>query len=562
MKLTQKNFATTLPKELLKLAEKNTVRECDETTPGTFVAYVDQGNDSFDVSIRLSPNGEVLEHGCDCPDGDTFCRHKTALLATIVFGKKTTTVVKKAKKKETPLEAALADASLADLRLWVAGILKKNKDLEMAFMAHFARNGVEYTPDYVIEAVKNSVKAVFGAKRSAVDAAQVKRLVEVWGDLLRPVLDNYLANPTDPKKFRVFHTLIMECIALQSRIVTSSNKITKFIEDAMQSALEVVNALPGDEDWNIAVRQYVGCICKESGFLNTTYVSFLTAVHTATGAERAQRLVVFLAKQYEHLLDEKGKPHQEFMMFLFAMVVGQGFFPKYKFLFQPVRYAYEYNFKLIKLLVDDGEMEIAKTVCFDQLTGEYISNSNRGYNEILKRIYKAESNKVGLVKVCTELFPLTFNYDDYAYVAQSMNTEERKKWKTKALSVAKNAIHGTGEDAEKFYFRLLDEDGAYKKMAESFASVGSSRQLVLYFQKMYDADKETLLNALIRRHHSLDWWRMYPTGTEEATLFKLLTTTYTKAALLVMADRIQRERSFYGFNGFLEKLKDWLGVKK
>jgi len=52
MELTLKNYRMALPKALLKQAEKNTVRECDETTPGNYVAYVDEGNDSFDVSNK------------------------------------------------------------------------------------------------------------------------------------------------------------------------------------------------------------------------------------------------------------------------------------------------------------------------------------------------------------------------------------------------------------------------------------------------------------------------------------------------------------------------------
>ncbi|MEJ7682788.1 MAG: hypothetical protein WKG06_33995 [Segetibacter sp.] len=98
MDLSLKNYKTTLPKELQKLAEKNKVRECDETEKGHYVAYVDEGNDTFDVSLILSPDQKIVSHVCDCKNSSSFCRHKTALLIHIEKGSKITQSVK-AKKK-------------------------------------------------------------------------------------------------------------------------------------------------------------------------------------------------------------------------------------------------------------------------------------------------------------------------------------------------------------------------------------------------------------------------------------------------------------------------------
>ena len=58
-KVSVKNFSSVLPKDLLKLAEKNKVRECDETEKGHFVAYVDEGTDSYDVSLVIEGKGVV-----------------------------------------------------------------------------------------------------------------------------------------------------------------------------------------------------------------------------------------------------------------------------------------------------------------------------------------------------------------------------------------------------------------------------------------------------------------------------------------------------------------------
>jgi hypothetical protein len=565
MKLTQKNFATTLPKDLLKLAEKNTVRECDETAPCTFVAYVDQGNESFDVSIRLSPDGEVLEHQCDCPDGDAFCRHKTALLSTLVFGKKTTTVVKKAKKKETPVEAALADVSLPDLRLWVAGVLKKNKDLEMAFMAHFARVDKEFTPKEVVETVRNSLKAVMGVKRSAIDTNQLKRLVDVWAGVLRPMVDQYLENPADEKRFLLFHIIITECSAVQDTFMPTSNKIPRFIEGLLRQAQEVINALPGDEDWYVAAQNFADSVCDDLGHLHPYYSKFLFDLLEATAGTRSNRVIEALVKHYETLKKDKDRSYSDFMRFLFDVSIAGNQFARYKKHFHPVRYDNDYNVRLINALLEDGDTERAITMCNDQVNKNTKDEFSVGYYHILKRIYTDQGNIDGLLNTCSLLVPLTFDIDDYKFVAQNLSPAEQKKWTKKILTEARHAMYSAGDTAETFYFEVLDMEGDYAKIIETLSNIGSVQMMVRYFKKMFDADKDALMTALIRRHYGLDWWRVAPTGgtgSEPADLFTLLTTHYTQVQVLAMYQKIERQRGFQAFNLFLVKLKEWLAAHK
>jgi predicted DNA-binding protein with PD1-like motif len=66
MELSLKNFPMQLPKEAQKQAAKITVRKCDETGEGQFVAYVDEGTETFDVSLNLSDKGMQWRHTGAC----------------------------------------------------------------------------------------------------------------------------------------------------------------------------------------------------------------------------------------------------------------------------------------------------------------------------------------------------------------------------------------------------------------------------------------------------------------------------------------------------------------
>ncbi len=204
MELTLKNYATVLPKELILLAEKNKVRECDETEKGHFIAYVDDGKNSCDVSLTFLPNGEISAHSCDCKNGSTFCRHKAALLLNLANGKKTKKAVK-AKKKESKSETILNDAELSELKEWVKSVIQKNKDIELSFIHYFSGKLQEYTPEEVTKLTNDAIKVVASNKKN-VDVTQLKKLVELWTQVLEPVVQQYLGNVPGEKTFLNFHT--------------------------------------------------------------------------------------------------------------------------------------------------------------------------------------------------------------------------------------------------------------------------------------------------------------------------------------------------------------------
>jgi hypothetical protein len=61
LELTLKNCKTLLSPVVLKAAEKLLVRECDEIEKGTYIAYIDKGKDTYDVSLTLVSD-KVKEH--------------------------------------------------------------------------------------------------------------------------------------------------------------------------------------------------------------------------------------------------------------------------------------------------------------------------------------------------------------------------------------------------------------------------------------------------------------------------------------------------------------------
>ena len=82
-KITLANYSSLFSADLQKKAKATKVRECDEVDKNSFVAYVDDGTESYDVSIKIGKGKVVEKHDCDCGGTAPFCKHKLALLQHI-----------------------------------------------------------------------------------------------------------------------------------------------------------------------------------------------------------------------------------------------------------------------------------------------------------------------------------------------------------------------------------------------------------------------------------------------------------------------------------------------
>ena len=66
----------------LILNKKLKVRELDEESNGVFVAFVDEGKDSYDVHISIDDKNELLKQECDC-ENKKPCLHQVFLVEFI-----------------------------------------------------------------------------------------------------------------------------------------------------------------------------------------------------------------------------------------------------------------------------------------------------------------------------------------------------------------------------------------------------------------------------------------------------------------------------------------------
>ncbi|PWK70013.1 hypothetical protein LX99_04666 [Mucilaginibacter oryzae] len=556
MELTFKNYTKELPKELLQQAEKNTVRECDENEGGQFIAYVDEGNDSFDVSVTRLPGDKIGDHSCDCGSNLNFCRHKVALINHLAKNKKVKATVK-LKKQKSSVEALMEDIDFGMLKEWVANLIQKNKDIELAFVHHFSAGDKEYKPEDVVNLVNDAVKAS-GCNKKNVDATQIKKLVELWTEVLRPVIDNYLLGVMDEKAFQNLHTMLDHCYQVQSKTNSGSTRIHKYVGTVLKNAEDTVNNLQNDEAWHRAVGFFRDHLFVDKYNIRLHYLIHLQNIINKADEARRQSLIKSLIAQYKRVNTEL-LGSGLYTKLIFGFIEANNLFPEYYNVVKPIRFDNEFNEHLIRLLIENNHLETAEKYCREQIKSNFREEYNRLYWGFLKEIYTLQGNEKKLADVLLQLFPLEYNFDDYIFISNRLPDDERKKWRTRMLTNARHASYSFGP-AMTFCFKLMDHEKNYKKMLDYIEAHTPYSLILKYSEPMLAAGKNKLLEILSQKtDYSWGVSAKSKKDDEESfpALFELLKMHYGDQYLTLVVKQIESNR-YKTLNRFFKYVKEQL----
>jgi hypothetical protein len=205
--------------------------------------------------------------------------------------------------------------------------------------------------------------------------------------------------------------------------------------------------------------------------------------------------------------------------------------------------------------MENGHLDTAKKFSSEQISGNFREDFSIPYLKILKEIAVHQKDEEGLARVLTVLFPYTFNFHDYLYIARTLSDDERKKWRTKMLTRARSAAHGNN-DAMEFCFRLVDHEKNYKKMIDYINSYTRYRQILQYFEPMMAADKAKVLDAILSKSDS---YGHYADTQDDAACFPELLALaekhYTASYLRAAISQADKNRYFYTANKFVVYMK-------
>ena len=553
MEFTVKNFKTILPADLIKKAEKNTVRECDETEKGCFQAYVDDKDETYDTLIALGSKGEIISHHCDCQCIVDFCHHKTALLLFLAKEKKVASKLKIAKKADH-LEMLVNDTDPEKIKEWLIDTFKKNKELGLTFLHHFSSQKQEYGPEELKRLTLDAVKSVVN-NRKKLEIGEVKKIVELWSVLHESIIDDFIVQMAEETSFLRFHAIMEACGEAQLKLNTSSNRFGKYQESLIARILMPIHQIRDEEYWDKAVSYFTDHIIGGAHAVRIYYLSFLVDLHALSNIERRQRIAKDLVTQYTKVDPNRFYNGDTYTAIIFSLIVKSGLFQEYYMLFKPIRYRNEHNILLIGLLIEHGYFPLAEKYCLEQIAGNSREEYDMAYQDLLIEIYTLEKDDSKLAMVLKDTLPRTFNFNTYLFVIDHIDEEQEKtKWRTKLLTRARQ-LASYNFDAMLFSFQLLDYEGNYKKMTVYVDSNATYQVIVRYAENMILSDRNNFLKQITCRTDNIRE-NYAQIGMEELQLlFKqlldILLKHYAKEELLLFIKDAWKSSRYYSPNRFV-----------
>ncbi|OLY90740.1 hypothetical protein SAMN05444008_101412 [Cnuella takakiae] len=531
MALSQSNYTKQLSKSLLKGAAACTVRECDETAKGQYVAYVDDGDDSFDVSISLGKEGVVQEGRCDCGETE-FCRHQAALLIHLAA----TTPKAGAKKAVAKSKRSVAAQLLDDLdpeilKAWVEQQLSVYKDLELAFLHRFAPASQQFTPKEAEALTLQAIKAVIGSRKKA-DGSEVKKITVLWKSLHAPIVDFYLANLTEAEAFDTFHALLESCITFPHRIAITSTRVGSYITELLGHTTGALATLATQTAFDKAIAPIIGHIAAPAAGIRMHYLLHLGEVAALCSGERKTALIEAIAHHYG--ASDQGRYHngQQYTRFIFYLLDRNGLFGLHYELVKPIRYNNEFNSILIGRLVELGHLDLAERYCKEQIAVNFKEVYDLPYFLLLQQIYRQQGYWEGERQMAEKLLPHIFRYADYKLLYEAMpEGVEREKWRKRIL--AKAVSQYSNPAAAHFYFEVLHAEGDYNKMRDTLGTDTPYPTIVAFFDAFVATSPLRLLQVVLNRN---DHWTVEEDEANETEIFEklaaLLLAHYPTATLL------------------------------
>jgi hypothetical protein len=504
--LSLKNYEKQIPRDIQVQASKLVVRECDDEGGGRYVAYVDEGKDSFDVSITVDKSTVVKAHECDCGVGSqTICKHRAALIAHVAEGNKTKApkVAAAAKKKEPakkqPKWAPLLEsATEEDLRSWLKIHLPLNKELELAFTQHFRTIGKVLSFEEIGEVTANAIKTVLG-RRSNIEQRDMNAIIKLWTGLHQPFLERYKNALADPDCFQGMHAVTESCMVFYYSFGSRGpGDIPAYIEKLLVETRPLMHQLKTTEAWETATGYFLDRLFHTT--LHSWRLHYLLHIRALIREDESGRgkdlLKRFVDAFAEHAL-KKVVNSGSANAIVFYLLREKGQISKYLHLFTPERWSHSYNADLIQEFMAAGQTEKAVKASIEQINSNTNDEYDLPYLQILRKHYEEKGDEKNKLKIMTQLLPLEFSFEDFKQVYLNTPTEAaRKSLRTKTFSKAKKAWGDGNINGIRFCFALLAEEKDGMGMIKLINESAPYAVLADYVGPMAKASKTALIKQL------------------------------------------------------------------
>lgn len=497
-----KDIATIFPAAAQKKAEKFPLRELEETEKGHWVAFADDGPESFDVQVTLE-KGAVIQHSCDCGklDANGFCIHQLALLMQLSTPKnKVAKPVTKRKVKEDPMTVLLNQLDTEDLKGWLKEVLYQQKDLAIAFTNRFGAKPMDYSNEDIQKITDSAVRSIVKNKRK-IDQSELKKIVLLWKEVHEPVLAHYLSNIASVEKIDVLSNLYQSVHKWDLLFNIKSTKVDTYKKELFAKTIQPLYDIENDETWQLVISGYFIQGFTIDNPVRTDWLIFLSElIKLETRGKRVDFILENFKRKYTDAGKKEGGTASESLTELVFKTFQHADRVKDCITWlKPISYNNTFNLGLIDMLLQYELNAHAESIC----RGIIKSNSYGGYSiPFLKRlavIYKKDpAYRQKLYPVLLEMLPQAGDLEDFLILKEGYfknQEEEYKKWRTRMVNSLGHEMR-SGVHAAHLYFDILYHEGKVTKMLERLRDSYTIEVALKYFDILFRQSKLNFLEEI------------------------------------------------------------------
>lgn len=549
MAKTLDSILTSLGKERLRKAGVLKIREPEWEEDGWLAAFAEEGNRDFDVRIQVAGGRDLKAHCCDCGETGPMCLHVVALLLYAAGGGTGKKVKAPRARKMSPLEAALANAGNEELRAWLLEELPGNKEFLYRFMNRFSGEVRPVTPESVREEVQNVVASLV-KKKKKLEQSEVRRILDIWEKIQKPIVDGFMANVQDPAGYALFVAIQLSIIEVTRPWIVKTGRIESYLNRLRENALKAIQALPLPVNRQAALGLWLQDLNRQGFSLFFTYFSSLASALPGFDDQTREQLLDSLMQRFLKFREEDPYRFGPLEKQLLEAVAEQKCFGKYASFFGYQYQSLAYNLKLVSLLMEEGKHREAGRICRMAIDRETSPEYTHSFFLLLKKIYQHLGDAGGLLLLARETLPFTFSFDDYGLVLGTLtDPEERKKFRNQLLARARGSYSLAGH---RFCLSLMAEEKNYPRLLEFMSAKTPPADIVAYIPLLAGEFPSVFLSRLLEWDSERERSRMYSDEEPDDTGMVI-------SALLTVYSRTEIEEALSVHNQKQLKLGRWPG---
>lgn len=523
-----KSFPTSVLKEAKTF--QNKIREFEETEKGNFIAFVDDGSESYDVNIVLNPTADSVEQAsCDCNDKSAFCIHKVAVLIFMKDGSKSksnesTTLKKIRKKKLSPIEELMDGIDAAPLRSWLLSELIANKELAFKFKTHFNNEGLKLTIEQFNAYGTDTLKAILKTKKY-IENSHIKPILDIWNKYLDGHFETIIHLIPDKDFFAYFLEIKNFHEEINNRLKTNSTRVHTNFNKISDRIYAYVTSLPESDQ----ITFFQNLI----EFLGSKNLSMLDASICLTKIGHSITKENFI-KCFHKLLENgfsMSSTEEKYLTALVTVVVEKGVLAELKPKFKILSFYNEYNLQLLKGLIEIKAYDEVIDSCKKIITRNSEEKYDLAYLNILIEVYSILSDRKNLILTKKMIFEICPEYHNYKAVDEMLESNSDKS-AFKKLALTKQIRPQTKDYIAvlSLKFGIWYDSEDYEKILDKLDTPAAYDLAKPFLEKLYLFDKYLLLEKFF--NHIIVSWYFSDTEDDEKTLKTFIANHYTLKEIL------------------------------